>query len=83
MEHRATASATAQNRHAVLPGAVEVGFGTRLVGVAEHEEMFARFPKAQDAAVAAVLLAQVEQRLVAGEVFGGRGQRQVEKLHGA
>ena len=42
-----------------MPGAVEVDFGASFVGVAEDDEMFARFPETEDA-FAAVGFAQIQ-----------------------
>ena len=82
LQHSAATGATPQYRYAVPPGTWQIRFGAGFVGVTEHDEMLPGFPEPQNA-IAAIGFAPVEQRLVAGEVFFGSGQRQVQQFHGA
>ena len=57
----------------LAPAEGEVDFGRGFVGVAQDDEVLRRRPEAQQF-VAAAGFAEVEQRLVAGEVLLGRRQ---------
>lgn len=76
LEDGAATGAATEDRDGVLPGLVEISFGAGFVGVAEDEEVFGRLPEAEN------LFAGIQQRFVAGEVLLGRGQCEIEKLHG-
>ena len=58
----------------------EVDLGGGFVGVTQDDEVLRQRPEAQEF-VAAAGFAEVEQRLVAGEVFLGRPQREVAEFH--
>ena len=65
---------------AVAPAEGQVDLGRGLVGVAEDHEVLRGRPEAQEF-IAVAGFAQVEQRLVAGEVLLGRRQGEVAELH--
>lgn len=72
LNHRPTAAATSKDGHAASFTLGEVHFRVDFVGIADDDKVISRFPKPEDF-VASVRVARVEQRLVAGEVLGGRG----------
>ena len=72
LQHGAAAAAPAQDRNPRRLARRPVDLGCDAVRVTHDDEMFACFPEAQrpDAAV----LAEVQQRLVARQIFRRRGQ---------
>ena len=80
LQDRAAAGAAAHHRDAIVPGLVEIGFSADFVRVTEHQKMFRWLPDAQSFASLAGL-GQIEQRLIASEVFRRRRQCEIEKLH--
>ena len=82
LDDGAAAGAPAQDRDLMVAAVGEVDLGVRVVGVAKDDEMTGRFPEAEQLILPAVL-AEVEQGLIAGEVFLGRRQGQVADFHNA
>ena len=80
LQNRAAAGAAPQHRQAILPGLGEIDLGSNWVGVAKHEKMLGRLPDAEDFRRRPGL-AQVEERLVAGEIFRRCRQCKIKKLH--
>jgi len=80
LHDRAAAGATAQDWNLPRLARSHIHLGLNLVRVADHDEWFWRFPKAQ-AFHAFTGFAPIEQDLVAREIFGGRGECQVEMAH--
>jgi hypothetical protein len=80
LQHRAAPGTASQNRHATAFAARKVDLRGNLVRVTDSDEMLRRLPESQDLA-GFPCFSRVEQRLVAGEVFRGRGQSQVENIH--
>ena len=77
LHHRATAGTASQNRDAARFARRDVHFRRHLVRIADDDEMFTRFPKAQHL-LAVAGFRGIQQHLVARQVFGGRGERQIE-----
>ena len=80
LQHGAAAGTTAVNRNCFALSSCHVELGGNFVCIANNDKMFARFPKAEDF-FAIAGFAPVEQRLIAREVFDGRGESQVEQFH--
>jgi hypothetical protein len=74
LQDGAAAGATAQDRDRVGPAEGQVHLPGGLVGVAYDDEVLRRLPEAEQVAGPAGFT-EVEQRLVAGEVFFRRGER--------
>ena len=77
----AAAGAAAENRDALGFAGGDVHFRRHLVGVADDDEGFARLPKNQRRAASA-RFARVQHGFVGGELFGGRGELEVEQVQG-
>ena len=67
------AGAAAENRNLPRLARGHVHFGLNLVRVADDDERLRRFPKTQRF-MSGAGFAPIQQRLVAGEIFGGRGE---------
>jgi hypothetical protein len=80
LHDRAAAGAAAKNRNFPRFARGHVHFGCDLVRVANNDERLRRFPEAQ-ALRAFAGFAPIEQRLVARQIFSGRGKCQVEMAH--
>ena len=80
LQDGAAAGAAAQDGDGVLLTEGEVGFGGGLVGVAEDNEVAGQGPEAEEF-VALAGFAEVEEDLVAGEVFLGRREGEVAEVH--
>ncbi len=76
LKHGPAARATAHHGDTVRPAKGQADFGADFVAVTDHHKMMGGFPEAQQFAGDA-FFAQVEQRLVAGEVLFGRRQSEV------
>ena len=73
LHHRAAAGTAAKNRNSLRFTRRDVDLRRNFVGITDDDKMFARFPEAQDFPAVAGF-ASIQQRLVAGEIFGGRGE---------
>ncbi len=80
LHHGAAAGTAAINGNSICVASCHVDFGCHFIGIANNDKILGRFPKAKNFFTGAVF-APLEQHLVACEVFGGRGERQVEKSH--
>ncbi len=80
LEDGATTAAAPEDADLAVAADGEVGFERGLVGVAEDHEGFGWLPEAEDFVLGA-FFAQVEEGLVAGQVFGRGGEGEVDIFH--
>src|ERR1035441_6239604 len=80
LEHGPAPGAAAQDGDAEFPADGQVDLRGGFVGVTDHDEVLRRSPEAQEF-LAAAGFAEVEQRLVTGEVLLGRRQYEVAEFH--
>src|SRR6267143_5909897 len=71
LKHSAASCAASKNGNIPIAASVEVDFDGRFVGVANDHEIIAGLPKPEDA-VAFSGFAPIEQRFIAGQIFGRR-----------
>ena len=77
LQNRSAPGATTENRDAFGLASRDLHLGFHLIGVTDDDEMFARFPKAEDFP-AVPGFTPVEQRLITCEILGGRRKREIE-----
>lgn len=81
LEHGSSAAAAPEDGDVELPAPLGLDIGRKRPGVAENDEKTGRLPKAEDF-VAAVGLQMVQECLIAGEIFLGRGESKIQLFHG-
>ena len=81
LQHGAASAASTQNGDAALMTSFDVNFLRNLICVAEYDEGPGRFPKQQHSR-STCGFGLVEQCFVGGQQLGGRGESEVEEVHG-
>ena len=79
-QNRAAAAGTPQNRHAAFFTISAVYIVFNFANVTQHDKGFCRFPETQNR-FASATFAFVQKGFIQRQIFGGRGQRKIEKLH--
>jgi hypothetical protein len=80
LQNRATAAASAEDAQARLAARRQIHFPRHDIGISGHDKTLLRLPKAQDLRAGAVL-ARVQQSLVARQIGGGGGEREIKMSH--
>src|ERR1051326_5754895 len=80
LQHRPASATPPEDRNAALPASLQIHLQDCFIAMAQHHEMFQRFPDPQNL-TSAPPLAPIEQSLVTRDIFRRSRKRKIQIIH--